>query len=66
MTAEARFRWQITYRKPVLAILAAGTVLCIASMIWDVPERWTVLSCGLAAWIGCGLIRLLASDGGYQ
>lgn len=64
MSAEARFRWQVGYRKPVLAILLAGGVLATVGLLWDDPDRWIVLSCGLAAWVGCAFIRMLASDGG--
>jgi len=66
MTAEARFRWERQYRKPVTAILVGGSALMIVGLLTGGPDGWVVLLCGVAAWAGCFMLRLLASDGGSR
>lgn len=64
MTAEAEFRWQRTFRRPVQMLVAAGTVLVVFGLLPGSENRGVLIGTGVATWIGCVLIRFLAADGG--
>jgi hypothetical protein len=64
MSAEAEFRWQRDFRRPVRLLFLFGIVLIVFALVPDPLARPFVLGAGIATCLGCLLIRLLVADGG--
>jgi len=64
MTAEAEFRWQRNFRRPVQLLAVAGILLIVVGVLPETETRGLMIGAGVATCTGCVLIRFLASDGG--
>lgn len=64
MSAEAEFRWQRHFRRPVRLLFLAGIVLILAGFFPDPLGRPLILGAGVATCLGCVLIKMMVADGG--